>query len=138
MNKGKKADVTTLIPEQEVCGHVIRPWTLAQAVELAEDIDATARELVVAGLTMDQFQENPMAVVKAIAPRLSRFIAVTLGVDTEEAGQIPFGDATIIALTIMRQNINHLKNLLGPASEVLQGLALSMSSGNSSGPSKPS
>jgi hypothetical protein len=138
MDKSKKPGMTVLIPEQEVCGHTIRPWTLAQAIELAEDFDGATRDIVAAGLTMDQFQKDPMIVVKAIAPRLTRFIGVTIGVSAEEASELPMGDATLIALTIVRQNLNHLKNLLGPASEVLQDLAQSMSSGNSSGPSKPS
>lgn len=138
MNEGTKPGAAVLVPEQEVCGHVVKPWTLAQAIELTEDIEDAAKTLAKKGMTLDKFQENPVELVKAIAPRLPRFMGVTLGIPEEEAGGLPLADATLIALTIVRQNLNHLKNLLGPVSQALQALALEMSSGSSSGPSKPS
>lgn len=138
MEQSKKPCVGVLVPETEVCGHVIRPWTLVQAIELTDEIESTAKQLGKAGLTLDKFREDPMGLVKAIAPRLPRYIGVTLGIPEEEAGKLPVGDATLIALTIVRQNLNHLKNLFGPATVALRDLAVMMSSGNSSGPSKDS
>jgi len=139
MEQSKKPGVNTLVPDQEIGGHVIRPWTLAQVIELTDDIEDTAKTLVKAGLSMDKFQKDPMSLVKVIAPRLPRYIGVTLGIPEDEAGSLPVGDATLIALTIVRQNLNHLKNLFGPANQALRELALLMTlSGNSSGPSKDS
>lgn len=121
----EKSEVTAghLIPEESVAGYTVKPWTLAQVIALTEEIEAVAQDLGEKGATLDGFAEKPMETVKMVAPHLPKFLAVTLGIPVEEAGEMPAGDAVLVALTIVRQNINHIRNLFGPASEMLATLA---------------
>ena len=131
-------DENILFPDVEVEGYTIRPWTLAQAVALAPtlgDLLGIAKESGVGevlshfmdliepgqGETKDAFakaQKEVIAVLPGLIPKFlphaPKIIAVSAGISEKAAGELNLGKATVLLLSIVSQNVDHLKNFFGP------------------------
>lgn len=136
----KRLDGAVLFPEVRIEGYTVRPWTLAQFVEvsvpLEEVLDVLKKEGVsdlIFGLLRDsettrkgKVSDNKPEVLPvdllALAPSLvlkcvrhvPRILSVTLGISEEEIGRFHLGVTTAILLAIGTQNYEFLKNYFGP------------------------
>jgi hypothetical protein len=109
-------EVTVLLSEVEIGPYTIKPWSfgrfkkvfpiLAGLVPLLRDMGLTAENVKEALL------ERGLEVVGAALPAISPLIAVTLDIPEEGVEEMDFGQAAVIGLTIISQNIEQIKNSL--------------------------
>jgi len=133
-------DEKILFPDEEVDGHIVRPWTLAQLVEASEEINAVyeiakkdgaidALSKLVAfadpskvgmapgskpgALPADLLAALPGLVLRS-TKHIPKIIAISLGKKVEEVERFNLGTTTAILVAVWTQNYDFLKNYFGP------------------------
>jgi ABC-type branched-subunit amino acid transport system permease subunit len=129
------AGLATLIDAEVIGGYTVKPWTLGNLREFAPLLPKLIAALQAGGIRgLDDVEKNPMALLVIAAEHVPAVIALTLRIPVVKAEEIPLDAATLIALTIVRQNLAYIRKLLGPAVALLQrASAEATASGPSSG-----
>lgn len=120
MMNEEKNSLEVLFPEEEIEGVKVRPWSLGQSVSLAPTFEKVIAEIKARGIEIDKLEEQIDQLVFAIFPHIIRIIHVTTGIEEKEIECWPISKGTAVVLTIMAQNMNHLKNSFGLTRQVFQ------------------
>jgi hydrogenase-4 membrane subunit HyfE len=111
--QGEQPEELTLIPEKEIAGHTVKPWTLATMVKLAPVFMRTRKRALQEKIAID-IENDMTGFAMFLLPDVPEIVAITLGIPPKEAEDLVGGDAVVIVLTILQQNVSYLKNLVGP------------------------
>lgn len=124
----KRSETSILSPEIEVSGFRIRPWTFEQFIDLLPSLIEIGEAIKSKGITLDaigDLRNNPRLIAD-IATVLGPFIPVivskTLAIEPEKVKGMDFDRVTSIALVILIQNAEKLKNFSGLGKEALRSL----------------
>jgi len=121
----EKTDEQILFPEVEVGGVKVRPWTLKQFFGLLPVFMRMAEVLKEKGVAFDQFEglkDDEEGVQKLFAilsnlsdavPEINEVIARTIERPIEEVEAMEFDRSISIALMIIIQNVERIKNFSG-------------------------
>lgn len=122
----EQSEAEVLFPEKEVEGLTLRPWSFGQIADLAPIFRRVAADIVGSGaLTVAELRSlsevspaeqadtlaNILAIVLPVAPDV---IAKTLRLPLAEVRDWPPERGTRVFFAILMQNVEHLKNWLGP------------------------
>ena len=110
----KKSEIDILFPEIEVEGYKIRPWTFGQLVDMSPIFRAIMAEAIKDGITFENIDKSVPSLVMIALPYAPDVISKTLEIDREEVrGWRELNKATVVLLTIITQNLEHIKNSSG-------------------------
>ncbi|MCJ7663034.1 MAG: hypothetical protein MUO24_02200 [Desulfobacterales bacterium] len=121
----EKTDEQILFPEVEVGGIKVRPWTLKQFFGLLPIFMRMAEVLKEKGVALDQFEglkDDEEGVQKLFAilsnlsdavPEINEVIARTVELPIKEVEAMEFDRSISIALMIIIQNVERIKNFSG-------------------------
>lgn len=130
----EKTDQEVLFPEVEVGGVKVRPWTLKQFFGLLPVFMRMAEVLKEKGVELDQFEglkDDSEGVQKLFAvlsnlsdavPEINEVIARTIERTVEEVEKMEFDRSISIALVIIIQNAERIKNFSGLARSAVESL----------------
>lgn len=113
MLQQEKTEMNTLFPEIEVQGYTIKPWTLGDLADMAMSIGQIIMSMRNYGITLEDIEKSIPELITIIFPYAPDIIAKTLKIDMGEARGLDPVKATEILLTILTQNIEHIKNSFG-------------------------
>lgn len=137
------SDEQILFPDAEVEGYTVRPWCLAQLVEVSEPLAAVveiakqegAADALLSLVGMAEPRKGkasggktvpidflallPGLILKSVR-HIPRILSVTLRVSEEEVGKLDLGKTTAILMAIFSQNYEYLKNYFGPDTRKLK------------------
>jgi len=116
-----------LFPEKQVAGYTVRPWTLGQIEQLAECFERVAYKCIEKGITSapKNLEVELPKIIGAVLPEISTVLSVTIdGLSVKDAKKFDLGTATLLILTIVHQNMEYLKNSLGPLKAMLKRLTV--------------
>ncbi|MEW6657243.1 MAG: hypothetical protein AB1424_01155 [Thermodesulfobacteriota bacterium] len=110
-------EVAVLLPEVEIGGHEIKPWSFGKFKKV---FPAVAGQLVPAlkeaGLTLENFEEGLASrgaeIIGAAFPAFTPLIAASLDLPEAQVDEMDFDQAVTIGLTIISQNLGRIKNSL--------------------------
>jgi hypothetical protein len=108
-----QSELDILFPEIEVEGVRLRPWSLGQVVDLAPVFTALSKGMKENGITLTNIESRMDDFVLLVMPYMARIIAVSARLPEEEVRAWPLNKATMIAMSILSQNVEHLKNSFG-------------------------
>lgn len=119
--KKDEPDSSVLFPVK-VEGFEIKPWSFGQTIDLMPVWERVATRLQESGLKLNKLRtsEGVAKLVKAILPEAPAVLSVTLGVTEEEVRGWDLQKASVIVLTVVNLNLDHLKNLPGLVSQAVQ------------------
>lgn len=120
MDKNKKDEMEVLFPEKEICGYVIKPWTLRMAKNLYPVLLQIATQCKEHGITLDKLSTTlpgKLDILFGIAfMHGEKIIAETTGMTEEDAGNLEAEVSIKLLQEIFYQNLDALKNSFGLAS----------------------
>jgi len=111
-NTDSLPDEAVLFPELEVAGHKIRPWSLAQAVELAPYLGHVRKLIQEEGITFENISDKWMVLIERGSALLPKLVSVSVGMTEKEAGELMLDDAGAILAGVVSCNWRYLKNSL--------------------------
>lgn len=136
-----KDDEQILFPDVVVAGYTVRPWTLGQAVDLAdalgsivdiigksgvggilskilESIDPEDTTLSGVAKTLMSGWKDIVRAIPATVPRIlpyaPKILSVSLSLSVEEVSKFDLGKTTELLKVVAIQNWDYLKNYYGP------------------------
>ena len=135
MPEEEKNEAPILFPEIEAGGFRVRPWSLKQFFTLMPTFVQIAEALNARGVTWGAFEDMIKGTERArlweiladLEPFLPGIIGVTVGCSAKEAEEMEFDRALSIALVILIQNVERIKNFSGLAKVATQSLLTSPS-----------
>ena len=108
-------EMERLVEEQEICGWKIRPWGITALAKLSPTFEAIYRGMKERGVSLKTMGENKEGIIFSLLPHAPAIIAVSLGIRESEIDEkVSPGDVMPIVLTIIRLNIEYLKNWSAP------------------------
>ncbi len=116
MAKTKKDEVMVLLAEEKIGPYVIKPWSFGRFEKVLPALIPMVPALENLGATASNIEtfleEKGLAVIGVMLPAIKGLIAATLEIEEREVAEMPLGQATVIGLTIISQNIGQIKNYL--------------------------
>jgi hypothetical protein len=113
-----------LFEDREIAGYTVRPWTLGQLVKLAPVFERVAVNFAARGLSLSAIgtalETSPMNVLTPLLPEIATVLSITLGKPIEEMEGLRADTVISVILVIVKQNVEYLKNSLGPVSDLLR------------------
>lgn len=112
----KGSETETLLDYVEVGGYKIRPWGLVALQKLSPHLERIIIGMQTRGISIKDVKDGKgiEKVVFSILPECADVVAITLNATLEEVDKIPPDKVPVIILTILKVNMNYLKNLSGP------------------------
>lgn len=126
--KKKKSETEILSPEMEVGSYKIKPWSFEQFVSVLPSLVEIGEILKEKKILIDDIEllrKEPKKIVElitAVGPLIPAIVAKTLRIEVSEVNGMDFDQATTIALLILIQNAEKLKNFSGLGKSALQSL----------------
>ncbi len=129
MNK-KKNESEILHPEIEVAGVKVRPWTYDQFFDMLPLFLEASKTLKGRGIGLKDFEtatgdgdaEKILSLLLIFRPVIPDVVALTLGKEAEEIRRMEFDSVISIALMILIQNAERIKNFSGLGKMAMQAL----------------
>jgi hypothetical protein len=109
----EKTDAEVLFPEVEAGGFKVGPWTLGNVIDLAPIFRAMAVVVKERGIKPAEAEKRIPELLELALPFAPQIISVTVGITPAEARNLSVPRASVILLTIVSQNLEHLKNFFG-------------------------
>lgn len=109
----KPTDGEILFPEVKVCGYTVRPWTFGDTAALGPEFRGMIRAIREEKVGFDDIEERFPEIVTLLLPFGPQVVAKTLHVPVAEVEKLSIGDATVLFLTIINQNMDYIKNSFG-------------------------
>lgn len=113
MTQQEKTEMNVLFPETEVQGYKTKPWSLGDLSDMAYEIGQIIMIVREKKITLDKIEESIPELITIILPFAPAIISKTLKIGLAEARDMEPLRATEILLTIITQNLEHLKNSFG-------------------------
>ena len=112
--------LTSLLAEENLDGYTIKPWTIKQLLQVTPILKEIGEKLAEVGVTWETLSDmlasqgvaGLAGLVDIILPHLPTFLAVSLRISLEEAGEIDLGLSLVLVVKVLSLNIEHLKNSL--------------------------
>jgi len=126
--KKKKSETEILSPEIEVGKYKVKPWSFDQFVAILPSLVAVGeilKEKKILVNDIESLKEDTKKItelITAVGPLIPAIVARTLRVEVSEVNEMDFDQATTIALLILIQNAEKLKNFSGLGKSALQSL----------------
>ena len=126
--KKKKSETEILSPEIEVGKYKVKPWAFDQFISVLPSLVAIGEILKEKKITVDDIKslkedtKKITELITAVGPFIPAIVAKTLRVEVSEVNKMDFDQATTIALLILIQNAEKLKNFSGLGKSALQSL----------------
>lgn len=116
----------TLFTSAEVAGCTIQPWTLGQIKKLMPTFERLAVQFKTLGVApkdvLQIVKEDPFKVLTPCVDELGIILSITTGKTVEEVEGLHLREVVEMTLVIIHQNIEYLKNSLGPVLETVKRL----------------
>ena len=115
----KKSEEQILFPEIEIGKYTVKPWSFGVLFNISELLEQVLDKVEEKNL-MDMFDTGfisyiSMARLFTVAgPQVLKIISITLEEEEEEIKKLDMKDGIKIATTIYQQNLEILKNAVGP------------------------
>jgi hypothetical protein len=116
----EKTNLEVLLPEVEIEGYVIKPWSFGKLMQMGPIIASIIPSMKDAGINEENIESRIEEVLLLFSPIAPIITSKTLGVKIDEVQAWDPGKGTLIFLTILSQNLERIKNSFGPA--ILQKL----------------
>lgn len=107
----KKSDEEILFPEVDVQGTVVKPLTLDQSIKVVPKFQSIINKIKKKGITIDKIDSQIFDVIQLILPELKEILPEVVDIKKQDIGSMPIVKITNIAVTIIQQNYDLLKNL---------------------------
>jgi len=126
--KKKKSEMEILSPEIEVGKYKVKPWSFEQFISVLPSLVAVGEILKEKKVFVDDIEslkkdaKKITELITAVGPLIPVIVAKTLRVEVSEVNEMDFDQATTIALLILIQNAEKLKNFSGLGKSALQSL----------------
>jgi len=123
--KAERPEGEILFPEKQVAGYTVKPWTLGQIEELSACFERVAFKCVDKGvsISLDKLEAELPKIIGSALPEISTVLSVTIdGLSVEDAKKFDLETATLLILTVVHQNMEYLKNSLGPINIMIKQL----------------
>ncbi len=126
--KKKKSETEILSPEIEVGKYKVRPWAFDQFISILPSLASIGEILKEKGILIGDVEslkkdtKKITELVEAIGPLIPAIVAKTLRIEVSEVNGMDFDQATTIALLILIQNAEKLKNFSGLGKSAFQSL----------------
>ena len=126
--KKKKSETEILSPEIEVGKYKVKPWSFDQFINVLPSLVAVGeilKEKKILVNDIESLKEDTKKItelITAVGPLIPAIVARTLRVEVSEVNEMDFDQATTIALLILIQNAEKLKNFSGLGKSALQSL----------------
>ena len=126
--KKKKSETEILSPEIEVGKYKVKPWSFDQFISILPSLVAMGEFLKEKKIVVDDIEllkkdtKKITELITAVGPLIPAIVAKTLRVEVNEVNEMDFDQATTIALLILIQNAEKLKNFSGLGKSALQSL----------------
>jgi len=117
--ENKKSDEEILFPEVKIGGYVVKPWSFGILFSISELLEQVLDKIEEKNL-MDVFDTEFMSYISmarlftVAGSQVLKIISITLDEDEEEIKKLDMKDGIKIATTIYQQNLEILKNAVGP------------------------
>jgi hypothetical protein len=131
----EKNDAQILVPDIEVAGVKVRPWTMKQFFAMAPITMRIIQTLEAKEGGLSNFDalmkgeakpETILQILADLGPFVPEIISKTIDMPEEEVERMEFDKAMSIALVITIQNVEKLKNLFGLATAAIRALSARM------------
>ena len=130
--------LTSLLAEENLDGYTIKPWTIKQLLQVTPILKDVGEKLAEVGVTLETLSDMVVSqgvaglagLVDIILPHLPTFLAASLRISLEEAGEIDLGLSLVLVVKVLSLNIEHLKNSLSLVMREMTPLTGQMESTN--------
>jgi|GEM_PF-4906108 len=109
-----------LVEVEYIDKYEVRPWTLEKLEKLLPVLSTLAIKFKEAGITLESAEKKFMSAATLIIPQLKTIIGITVGVPEDEVSGLDLTLTVRLSLTIFKQNVLTLKNLLAPALQIMK------------------
>lgn len=124
----EKNEGQILSPEIEVGGFKVKPWSFDQFFSMLPIFAGAAAMLKAKDISFSEFEkltEDPEKLLKLICeagPVAREMVAKTIKVEPEEVGKMEFDRVISIALVVLIQNAERIKNFSGLGKTAMSSL----------------
>jgi len=120
----KQDNLQTMIDEQRVGEHEIKPWSLAKIQQLLPVLRIAVETFKEHDVKLEAIDtpEGVLDLITLIMPILPSILSITIGITEEEALEMQADLVSVTLLVIIKQNLSYLKNLMGPLLETIRSL----------------
>ena len=120
----KQDNLQTMIDEQRVGEHEIKPWSLAKIQQLLPVLRVAVETFKEHDVKLEAIDtpEGVLDLITLIMPILPSILSITIGITEEEALEMQADLVSVTLLVIIKQNLSYLKNLMGPLLETIRSL----------------
>lgn len=122
MAKTKKKKEKILFTDIKVEGYTVKPFSLGVTNQLAPSLEVIGTKLLEKGVTINNLDTEIPKVIFTILPELPAVFNVLLDEKIEVINEFHISKVLSITLVIMTQNLEYLKNSLGPLKQIIQAL----------------
>jgi len=115
----EKNEAQVLSPETEVAGFKVKPWSFDQFFAMLPIFASAASVLKAKGISFSEFEkmtEDPdklLNLICEVGPVAREMVAKTIKIEPDEVGRMEFDRVISIALVILVQNAERIKNFSG-------------------------
>jgi hypothetical protein len=111
--KEKKSEINKLFPTAKGIDYEIKPWSLGNLADLSNVLGSLILKVREEEIKIDDLDKKIPEMITWVLPYAPEIIAKTLNLDLKEVRDFPIDKATQIIITIISQNLEHLKNSFG-------------------------
>ncbi len=133
VEKAEKSEVGILHPDVQVAGYRVKPWSFDMFFDMMPVFLRGSEILKEQGITFENLEnlgsekdvKKIIFTLRAVLPILPEIVGTTLGIKTEKVREMEFDRVISIALVILIQNAERIKNFFGLGKTALQTLITS-------------
>lgn len=118
-------EATKVLDFVEVDGLKIKPWGIGALAKLSPHLENIMRELKKRGVSLKDVRDGKglEGIVFSILPECPDMLSISLGVPKEEVDGYPTEKALRLIFTVVKLNMDYLKNWLGPLAATIREAA---------------
>jgi hypothetical protein len=114
VENGKPTVTDVLMPERQVHGFTIRPWTWRETKQLGPVLHAMVKEAQKLGIDDKNLRERYKELAEPLAPFADEVVAKLVKQDVDYVNdKMPGGLVTLLFLHTIDMNLDYIKNLFG-------------------------
>ena len=127
----EKNEGQILSPEMEISGFKVKPWSFDQFFAMLPIFASAASILKAKGISfskLEKMAEDPEKLLNLICeagPVAREMVAKTIGMSPDEVGKLEFDRVISVALVILVQNAERIKNFSGLGKIAMSSLTVS-------------
>lgn len=131
--KVEKSEQEILYPDIEVAGFKVRPWSFDQFFDMLPIFLQGSDILKANGISLEDFEglakerdtKKILSLLSVFRPIIPEVVSKTIGIEIETVKKMEFDRVISIALVILIQNAERIKNFSGLGKKAMETLTIS-------------